>query len=280
MKRCISILFLLAIASGLFALDRSPEEMGTFVRAELLRIVENTPSDNVGNGDSLANYHDIEPEVWSAFFGPSTYKGWELNERKAAFDWYLNSICTNVSHRIDGEELAMFRVALGQCRRSSYTNAVPALKELVKNPCGVDKNEALRVIVDCSPISDTLTDFIENIMTNRIAYRREDRGAACRNYAAKVRLSVSDDIERNRIRQRATWMFYRNRMVDAAGAYYIDKLFVDQYSGYETSSNRLEYINFVLTNPLLKASPHFNSITNQLLSSVQPLRWINVGGNE
>ena len=268
---------LLAIASGVFALDRSPEEMGAFVRAELLRIVENTPSDNVGNGDSLANYHDIEPEVWSAFFGPSTYKGWELNERKAAFDWYLNSICTNVSHRIDGEELAMFRVALGQCRRSSYTNAVPALKELVTNPCGVDKSDALHIIIAFSPVSDALTDYIENVMTNKSTYCLEDRGEACRRYAAKVRLLEPGDVEQTRVKSRAAAMFYRNRLVDVAGAYSIDKLFMGQYPGYATSSNRFEYINFVLAHPFYRSRPYFIAITNELLSSGQPLRQLNIG---
>ena len=280
MKRRKSILFSLAIASGLFALGRSPEEMGAFVRSELWRIVENTPSDNDSNGDSLANYHDIEPEVWSAFFGPSAYKGWELNERKAAFDWYLNSICTNVSHRIDGEELAMFRVALGQCRRSSYTNAVPALKELVTNPCGVDKGDALRIIVDCSPISDVFTDYIENIMTNKVAYQKEARVEAWVRYVTKVRLWDVQNSIQDGIKQRATDMFYRNRFVDFAGTLSMDMLFVSQYTGYEISSNRLQYVNYVMSNPLLKVSPYFIAVTNQLLSSGQPLRWINVGGNE
>ena len=280
MKRCKSIMCLLAIASGVFALDHSPEEMGAFVRAELWRIVENAPSDNVGNGDSLANYHDIEPEVWSNYFGSSVYKGWSLNERKAAFDWYLNSICTNDSQRIDGEELVMFRVALGQCRRSSYTNAVPALKELVKNPCGVDKNDALRVIVDCSPISDALTDYIENIMTNKVVYQKEARVESWVRYVTKVRLWGVQNSIQDRIKQRATDMFYRNRFVDFAGTLSMDMLFVSQYAGYEISSNRLQYVNYVMSNPLLKMSPYFIAVTNQLLSSSQPLRWINVGGNE
>lgn len=277
MKRRISILFSLAIASGLFALGRSPEEMGAFVRSELCRIVENTPSDNDSNGDSLANYHDIEPEVWSAFFGPSAYKGWELNERKAAFDWYLNSICTNDTKRIDGEELAMFRVALGQCRRSSYTNAVPALKELVKNPYGVDKSDALHIIIACSTVSDVLTDYIENVMTNKSAYRLEDRGEACRRYAAKVRLLESGAVDQTHVKSRAAAMFYRNRLIDVAGAYSIDRLFVDQYPGYATSSNRFEYINFVLAHPFYRTRPYFIAITNQLLSAGQPLRQLNIG---
>ena len=52
--------------------------------------------------------------------------------------------------------------------------------------------------------------------------------------------------------------------------------------GYATSSNRLDYACWVLGRENLRsgAQRHFTSVTNELISSGQPLRWINVGGNE
>ena len=278
MKCLNTILCLFVITSWTSALAHSAEEKGAFVRTELLRIVEKAPSDNDNDGDPFDGYQDIEPEVWRNFFGPQIYRGWGSDERTEAFEWYLNEVCTNVARRVTGEELAMFRVALEHCKDVSYTNAVPSLKRLVLNPLGVEKNVAIQVLVDCSSPSDALTDFIENIMTNKAAYRREERGAACRSYAAKLRVSEVQNSEQNRIRRRATMMFYRNRMVDAAGAYDMDNLFQNLYPGYAYSSNRVEYINFVLTHPLMRTSAYFTSVTNQLLSSGQPLRWVTIGG--
>ncbi len=261
---------------------RAQQVLGTndVVRSELQRLLEVT-SDDRYEGPTPAQRGSLT-NLWWTFFAPASYSGLSLTERKVAYESYLSSMCTNDFQRMDGEEVALFRVALYQCEIVSYTNAVPMLKQLVLNQHGIAKNHALRMIVEYSPPTDVLTDFIESVMTNKVSYRREDRGAACRTYADKVRLWVPQNPGQNRIKQRATGMFYRNRMIDAVGAYSLDRLFIGQYPGYEFSSNRLEYIGFVLTHPLFREVPYYNAITNQLLMSNEPLRQLTIGegGNE
>jgi hypothetical protein len=73
--------------------------------------------------------------------------------------------------------------------------------------------------------------------------------------------------------------FYRNRMVDRVGAPSADRLLATHLQGYGQSSNRLETAMFMLseTNALPQFVEYFTSVTNQLLSSGQPLQWIEVG---
>ena len=275
----MKIVFVL-LGTCLFLSARAQQVLSTndVVRTELQRLLEVT-SDDRYSGPISAQRGSLT-NMWWTFFAPVSYEGWSLTERKAAYENYLSSMCTNDFQRMDGEEVALFRVALYQCEVVSYTNAVPMLKQLVLNQHGIAKDRALRMIVDYSPLTDALTDFIESVMTNKVSYRREDRGAACRTYADKVRLWVPQNSEQNRIKQRAARMFYRNRMIDAVGAYSLDRLFIGQYPGYEFSSNRLEYISFVLTHPLFREVPYYNAITNQLLISEEPLRQLTIGERE
>ena len=77
-------------------------------------------------------------------------------------------------------------------------------------------------------------------------------------------------------------MFYRNRNFGYDSAYLIDTLLVSSIEGYAMSSNRLETALTMLS----KMEPDdfdrkdIIAITNRLISSGQPLRRINVGGNE
>ena len=61
----------------------------------------------------------------------------------------------------------------------------------------------------------------------------------------------------------------------------LDNLFVAAIPGYVYSSNRLDYANHVLSwttnNDWRAMRDHFVAITNQLLSSGQPLNVITVG---
>ena len=78
---------------------------------------------------------------------------------------------------------------------------------------------------------------------------------------------------------RITSMFYRNKQLSVAGALSVDKLLVERLNGYTMSSNRLETALFVLsqTNRVARVTEYFEAVTNQLLSSGQPLNVITVG---
>ena len=75
-------------------------------------------------------------------------------------------------------------------------------------------------------------------------------------------------------------MFYGNRKVSGTGAATLDRLFSDKITGYAHSSNRLDTALSMLTVTNMRPQfiEYFTSVTNQLLSSGQPLPWINVGG--
>ena len=75
-------------------------------------------------------------------------------------------------------------------------------------------------------------------------------------------------------------MFYKNRKVSGTGAATLDRLFSDKIDGYAQSSNRLDTAVSMLTVTNMRPQfvEYFTGVTNQLLSSGQPLPWIDVGG--
>ena len=87
------------------------------------------------------------------------------------------------------------------------------------------------------------------------------------------------DIDVSNACNRITGMFYRNKQLSVAGALSIDKLLAERLNGYAMSSNRLETALFVLsqTNRTDRVTEHFTIVTNQLLSSGQPLNVISIG---
>ena len=77
----------------------------------------------------------------------------------------------------------------------------------------------------------------------------------------------------------AVEIFYKNRMLVPNASSIVDHLFVRYIDNYTMSSNRLEHALNVLSlpdcGPVTKRK--FTSVTNELLSSGQPLPWINFG---
>ena len=76
-------------------------------------------------------------------------------------------------------------------------------------------------------------------------------------------------------------MLYRNRLLESGTDAIIDEVFLKYIDGYGTSSNRLEYAINSFSYPKCAEifGDYFTSVTNQLLSSGQPLPWINVGND-
>ena len=77
-------------------------------------------------------------------------------------------------------------------------------------------------------------------------------------------------------------MFYRNRKVSGVGAVSLDRLFSEKIAGYSQSSNRLDTVMhmFTATNMHPRYYEYFGNVTNQLLSSGQPLVQLNIGEGE
>ena len=126
-----------------------------------------------------------------------------------------------------------------------------------------------------APVDDTITEFVETIITNVIEYTSGERVGCYWEYARKLR----QDPCTNGACASAISMFYNHRKVSGTGAATLDRLFSDKIAGYANSSNRLDTALSMLmvTNMRPQFVEYFVGVTNQLLSSGQPLPWINVG---
>ncbi len=219
-----------------------------------------------------------EPNTWHGLLGGDG-GGWTLAEKKAAFDWYLTTLGTNDCRSLDGERQEEIRIAVETCEAFSHTNSAPALKALALNPRGVCREDAIALTIRFMPVDDAMTEFVETIMTNSTGYSFRECGTASCQYADRLLSFNATNEAQSNIVQRAVLMFYRNRLAASASYSIVDRLFVRNIDSYEMSSNRLEHALNALSLPncVSPARRTFTSVTNQLLSSGQPLPWIEVG---
>ena len=218
--------------------------------------------------------NDPPPTTWLGFLGPET-NGWTLAGKMAAFDWYLSTLATNDCKSLDYFDKLYAAVAVGKCEEFNYTNAAPAMKALALNPRGIERDEAIGLAVKFSAVDAATTEFVETIITNVNGYSSGERVECYWEYAKKLR----QDPCTNGVCASALSMFYRNRKVSGTGAATLDRLFADKIEGYAQSSNRLDTAMSMLTVTNMRPQfvEYFTGVTNQLLSSGQPLPWIEVG---
>ncbi len=275
----------LSLVMVLMALDAvcayTPAETNDMVRGMLFRVVDFYSHDNFpANGRIVVRGEP--PDTWERFLGQSQGGRWTTEERKAAFDWYLSTLGTNDCRALPWMEQRFVRVALSRCDVLCYTNSVHYLRALALNPRGICRDEASELYLKLSPVSDVTTSFVETIMTNVVGFSSVERGITCGIYARKACLFNSTNTVDVAAKARAVQMFYRNRRFGYEAAYLIDELFVSSIAGYAMSSNRLDTVLDMLSK--MDADdldrPDFIPITNQLLSAGQPLRQLNLDGNE
>lgn len=232
-------------------------------------------------GDIVMNYS--LPQV---FFGKiDTGEGWTYEGRQAAFDRYVNEMALIDYSTSTNTAQFWGYLAVAQCQSMSYTNAVPSLRALALNTTCPNRirSRAIKAVIGMSDISTDMLDFTVSIVTNTASYSLQERGEACGLYIDKVLSSTNSNDEQRAVCNQSVDFFFKRRLADVAGAAILDQLFMQKISGYANSSNRLEVALHVLASPesnhLIKR--HFTSITNQLLSSGQPLIQldIGVGGN-
>ena len=214
------------------------------------------------------------PDSWRGFLGGDT-NGWTLAEKKEAFDWYLTTLGTNDCMSLNAESREEIRIAIAKCDEFNHTNAVNAMKALALNPRGIYRSRAINLALKFSPVDDATTEFVETIITNVSGYSSGERVECYWEYAKKLR----QDPCTNGVCASALSMFYRNRKVSGTGAATLDRLFADKIEGYAQSSNRFDTALSMLTVTNMRPQfvEYFTGVTNQLLSSGQPLPWINFG---
>ena len=136
-----------------------------------------------------------------------------------------------------------------------------------------------------SPVCDETTATVEVVFTNRVGFTWEDR-EICFDYALKmaaasqsnqVSQTVCDRVSRVFARNATEWQLY--------GEY--DRFWKKHYTGYAMSSNHLELAMTALANTNITQDSdwaflkrRFISVTNQLLSSGQPLVQLNIDDGE
>ena len=270
---------LLAVAA--FSSNPLPEDTMYAVR-RMLRVAQKPFQDNL-----TWDYEVIEPEYYQpeVFFGIRLKGDWPVERRKAALDAYLAVMAdTDFTDTTNRDRDLPFK-ATAQCVSMNYTNALPYMRRLVLNTTlvGWRRRNEIRKLIEFSPVNDETTATVETIFTNRVDFTWEDR-EKCFDYASKVvaanqsnlvSQSVCDRAARVFTRDPTEWQLYR--------AY--DIFWKKYYAGYAMSSNRLEFAQIALANTNITQDTdwavfkrRFTSVTNQLLSSGQPLQWINMSG--
>ena len=264
------------VASALFgnAPDFSQAETNRVARRLLYRAMRLSGCHEIPDEGELYN-PDEDLGTWHGFLGGDETNGWTVAAKKAAFDWYLSTLGSCDCRSLLPRDKLLVLNAVEMCEALAYTNAVPSLKALALNPLGIYRDVAMTTALKFSPIDDATTQFVESMLTNTVQYTAGERLACYWGYARRLR----DEVEAGDAYGRAVRMFYRNRLVDWIGGMTVDRLLSERIDGYVISSNRLDTALFMLapTNTRPQFVEYFTTVTNQLLSSGQPLPWINVG---
>ena len=271
----------LLFAAAAFCSNPLPEDTMYAVR-RMLRVAQK-PLPHVLTLD----YEAIEPEynLPEVFFGIRLKGDWPVERRKAALDAYLAVMAdTDFTDYTNNDRDLPFK-ATAQCVSMNYTNALPYMRRLVLNPTlpGWKRRDEIGRLIRFSPVSDETTTTIEAIFTNRVDFTWKDR-EKCFDYAAKVVAASQSNLVSQSVCDRAAMVFVHDPAEWQLSADY-DYFWRRYYPGYATSSNRLEFLSATLSNTNIPSCSkwtrfqnHFISVTNQLLSSGQPLPWINMGG--
>ena len=277
MKAYRLIVHAITIATAFSATAHTTDESNMVVRAALYGALTFYP-DNIEDGLVLPPGVE-EPNTWHGFLGGDT-NGWTLAEKQAAFDWYLTTLGTNDCISLDEIQQEEIGIAIDMCDEFNHSNSVSSLKALALNPRGIYRNEAIELVIKFSDVDDSITSFVDTIMTNKTEYTFKEQGTASARYASRLLSFNATNAARLAARDAAVRMLYRNRLLESGTDAIIDEVFLKYINGYASSSNRLAYAINAFSYPTCARilGDYFTSVTNQLLSSGQPLPWINVGG--
>ena len=226
--------------------------------------------------EALANYREwSRPEV---FFGINI-DGWSVDEKKEAFDAYIRYIATTNCANEDSPDHVASISAIEQCCWMSRTNELASMRQFVLNTQHPYRFLITEPVIELGGLDNASIDFAEAVATNVAVFSRVERGVAIGLLRRKLSQANVGDLDVSNACNRITGMFYRNKQLSVAGALSIDKLLAKRLNGYAASSNRLETALFVLsqTNRTDRVTEYFTTLTNQLLSSGQPLNVITVG---
>ena len=259
-----------------------PEDSMNAVRT-MLRVAQQPMQDALTLDYEIIELDYSQPEV---FYGMIRLEGdWPVARRKAAFDAFLATLGDmDFADETNGDRI-LARKATSQCISMNYTNALPHMWRLVLNPtfAGLPRRREIKKCLSFSPVNDETTDLVETIFTNRVAFTWEDRGKCFETYAPKVVAASHSNLVSQSVCDRAASVFSCNPTEWQLSAEY-DYFWENYYSGYALSSNRLQFVNNALLNTNIAHNSNWRflkegliAVTNDLLSSGQPLVQLNIG---
>lgn len=268
----LTLLFCMSIsAEALPVMAHTYEQTNALIRA-MLRSSLVRPNFDTATQSFMTfprNVHSQED-----FFGSETE--WSAEDKKAAFDWYLRNLhLTAATHgMISGRRLIdnpIACAAIGQCEAMAYTNALPALIEHIGKDFDPSRVAAIRFVVEWSRIDEALTAIVESVVTNDQHYTALERNATYLHFCKKINgmTNVLEQAESQAFTYGVDAMYAKR--CDPLGAVSIDKMLVNQRSGYSNSLDRYTSAISVLTNEISSAGCvyYFMDVTNQLMNATQ-----------
>lgn len=268
-----SLLFFAALFSFPAVSHTESEKLDT--ARYMVNIVDaNTSFDTISDAPT----HILEWSRPEVFFGINI-NGWTVDEKKEAFDAYIRYIATTNCANEESPDYVVSISAIEQCCWMSRTNELESIRQFVLNTQHPYRSRITGAVLELGDLDNESIDFAEAIATNTVVFGRSERGRAFGVLWKKLSQANMGDSVASNACARITSMFYRNKQLSVAGALSVDKLLVERLNGYTMSSNRLETALFVLsqTNRVARVTEYFEAVTNQLLSSGQPLNVITVG---
>ena len=272
-RKMICLAMCMTALSYATALPHTESEKLDTARYMVNVVDANTSFDTISDAPA----HILEWSRPEVFFGINI-NGWTVDEKKNAFDAYIRYIATTNCADEESRDYVAAISAIEQCCWMSRTNELESIRQFVLNTQHPYRNRITGSVLELGGLDNESIDFAEAIATNTVAFGRSERGRAFGVLWKKLsQANIGDSVASNAC-NRITGMFYRNKQLSVAGALSIDKLLAERLNGYAASSNRLETALFVLpqTNRTDRVTEHFTTITNQLLSSGQPLNVITV----
>ena len=212
------------------------------------------------------------------FFGFFVTNGWTRGDCEMAFDKYLSWISTNDMSVVDSQERMFARGAIAQCESLKYTKAMGTIRTYALNPTVDYRFDAFDMVIDWGSADESLASFFEAIATNRVQFSEKEIQWVVPAYCKKLLSINTNNLTEVSARDRSARIFYANRFDWRAGTA-LDSLFVSAFPAYCRSSNRLEYANYVLSRTQSDwhaMRNYFASVTNELISSGQPLVELNL----
>ena len=255
-------------------LGHTPQETNAVVSTMLLHADQYYLLLSHGNWDDLRDWF-YTPETWEGFIHMGRSDGWLPEEKAQAFDTYVETASNMDLTQLSDRKKRLLASAVGFCSMYCRTNSYQALKRLATCSSGKFREEAISAAIKCAPVDASLVEFVSSVATNSVASTPWERVLALIGLKERLATNTVDAATLDS----ATRTFYRCRE-DGYSSVCCDSVLTNRIDGYALSSNRLQVACHMLslTNMKARFTAYHVNVTNQLLSSGQPLRWVTIGG--